>query len=87
MGSLSYFIRGNLSKFVNLIIGVIPQYIKNILGFREDNSSPICPFCPVIIGSEFRNSLINQEIKLSDSIDPDMDDKSPFLRAYPLYLS
>lgn len=30
LGSHSYFMRGNLSEFINLIIYVIPQYIKNI---------------------------------------------------------
>ena len=54
--------------------------------FREAISSPICPFYPVFIDSKFRNSLIDQEIKLSDSIDPDRDDESQFLRAYSLYL-
>ena len=34
MGSLSYFTRGNLSKFIILIIYVIPQYIKNMLGLE-----------------------------------------------------
>jgi len=31
LGPLSYITRGNLSEFISLIIGVIPQYIKNIL--------------------------------------------------------
>jgi len=31
LGTLSYSMRRNLSKFISLIICAIPQYIKNIL--------------------------------------------------------
>ena len=55
--------------------------------FREVIPREICPFCPVFFGRKIHNSSLGQEIDLSTSLCPDIDDKSPFLRAYPLYLS
>ena len=50
LGSLSYFMRGNLSYLAGFIIGVMSYYIKDFWGIREGFPHEICPFCPLFFG-------------------------------------
>jgi|GEM_PF-4594086 len=64
MRPLSYEPRGNLSKFISLIICAIPQYIKNILALERLFPRVICPFCPVFFVSESPISFDVKELNV-----------------------